>query len=106
VAQDINQMSNRTNELILSINYSIENFEELDEILSSLKDVKLIVIMNAPQWMVSIKKKKWENHIVINSGHMPTALLKQKTILLSKRGDKYIKFTEVLEYLNYLKNNL
>ncbi|WP_239617146.1 MauE/DoxX family redox-associated membrane protein [Cohnella mopanensis] len=91
------QASHELPTLVLS--YRASDFEEADRLLADTAGYPLQVLLDAPEWILAMKQRKWRSHIVVYDvrGDRRSG----QTYLLASHGKgKLRKFSEWSSYTN------
>lgn len=99
--QQIQQLTKETNELILFVNYSSPSFKEIDALLITDLLFRVVIVFRAPEWMIEVKRKKWDKHCILSASSLIDFPLNKTRILKSTKGRTKV-FYEVPEYLELL----
>jgi|GEM_PF-4518633 len=85
---------------ILFLSYKSEVLQELDSLLEATNTEKFIVILSAPEWLVSQKRRKWVHHTVVYAKELGWEIEKVSIIQVKQKG-----ITRIRHVVEYLENN-
>lgn len=104
MAHEVNQHTQSVNDFILVINDVSHELEPMDMVLRDHKIMNLIVIMDAPRWMLKIKEKKWGSITILGKDQLLGNFSMQKeNFILYRKKKNYKRIDEVLEFINHSK---
>ncbi|MGG4108579.1 hypothetical protein AAXB25_32285 [Paenibacillus lautus] len=104
MAHEVNQHTQSVNDFILVINDVSHELEPMDMVLRDHKIMNLIVIMDAPRWMLKIKEKKWGRITILGKDQLLGNFSMQKeNFILYRKKKNYKRIDEVLEFINHSK---
>ncbi|MGZ9586633.1 hypothetical protein [Paenibacillus marinisediminis] len=104
----LNEIKPNLNATILYLDYTSENYQEIDEILSKINRFNLLIIFKAPKWLTIVKRKKWTNHATYNSDAFDSNFYKpenSKNEIIIVDNKAIEKITEVSTWLKLLEQN-
>lgn len=92
---------NGENAIIIWLDYDSTIYAEMDTLITKATD-KLIIIFRAPEWLFKLKKRIWQQHIVLDGNRHKLIANKEGIIQKHKSGrlQYYDKPHEFLEYYN------
>lgn len=85
---------------ILFLSYKSEVLQELDSLLEATNTEKFIVILSAPEWLVSQKRRKWVHHTVVYAKELGWEIENVSIIQVKQKG-----ITRIRHVVEYLENN-
>lgn len=99
-----NSINNNSEEIIiLFLDYSSENFKEIDNILStSIVPKSIKILFSGPEWLINLKRKRWNVDLFSDEACinlMRSLQRKDGVIEYNKKKRKCIHITETVQYL-------
>lgn len=95
-----NKIITEKHSIILFLSIDSDHFEVISNFLCKETFEQMIVILDAPDWHVNIKKKKWTSNIVISKNYFGDQnLFVYPSFLITRNKNRYFEVTNVIEYL-------